>query len=183
MPQIDVLLASMTKFGAQAAQLVSNEKVQLAFPTGKRYASQTTPHASLVALVEEIVPPGVTLNRNGGTTFLYHYDGMAVTVRVDAAMDAWKVAIEPKPAAPELTETSAPVRPTGISLVPTATPGPAAPAPPKVPKSYSHLTVHTAIERLLLKMLEMGASDLHLGSGVDPFVRLHGIMQPLQGQG
>ena len=55
MAQIDSLLASMAKFGAQGAHLVSNEKVQLVFPTGKRYASQTTPHASLVKLVEEIV--------------------------------------------------------------------------------------------------------------------------------
>src|SRR5215470_6647887 len=111
MPQIDVLLASMTKFGAQAAQLVSNEKVQLAFPTGKRYASQTTPHATLVKLVEEIVPAGVTLNKNGGTTFVYAGGGGPVTIRVDAALSAWRVSIEPKAGAAEPEPAPAPPPP------------------------------------------------------------------------
>ena len=76
MPQIDALLQSLAKFGAQSALLVSGEKIQLAFPTGKRYASQTTPHAGLVALVEEILPAGVTLNKNGGTTFVHTANGV-----------------------------------------------------------------------------------------------------------
>ena len=96
MAQIDPLLQSLSKFGAQGALLTSNEKVQLSFPAGKRYAAQTTPHATLVALVEEIVPPSVALNRNGGTTFLYNFNGMPVTIRVDASAAVWRVAIEPK---------------------------------------------------------------------------------------
>jgi len=184
--QIDALLQSITKFGAQSALLSSGEKVQLSFPTGKRYASQTTPHANLVALVEEIVPAGVTLNRNGGTTFLYSHDGVPVTIRVDAAMSSWKVAIEPKPAPPDSTPTPVPEHPTQMrpsdSAAPVALAAAEAPAPPRRVKSYAHVTVHTAIERLLLKMLEIGASDLHLGSSVAPFVRLHGVMQLLPGE-
>ncbi len=186
MAQIDALLQSITKFGAQSALLSSGEKVQLSFPTGKRYASQTTPHANLVALVEEIVPAGVTLNRNGGTTFLYSHDGVPVTIRVDAAMSSWKVAIEPKPAPPDSTPTPVPEHPTQMrpsdSAAPVALAAAEAPAPPRRVKSYAHVTVHTAIERLLLKMLEIGASDLHLGSSVAPFVRLHGVMQLLPGE-
>ena len=39
----------------------------------------------------------------------------------------------------------------------------------------------SAIERLLLRMLELGASDLHLSSGAVPTVRLHGVIQVLPG--
>ncbi len=175
MPQIDALLQSLAKFGAQGALLVSGEKVQLSFPTGKRYAAQTTPHASLVALVEEIVPAGVTLNRNGGTTFIHSYNGVPVTVRVDASAAAWKVAVEPK-APPE----TVPPRPG-----PAAAAAPAAPAAsgPQARRSFADVTVDTAIERLLVTMLEMGASDLHLSTGAAPYVRLHGVMQPMPGQG
>src|SRR5437868_1382259 len=87
----------MAKFGAQGALLASGEKVQLVFPTGKRYASQTTPHDSLVKLVTEIVPSNTHLNLNGGTTFIYNYNGSAVTLRVDAAITNWRVGIEVRP--------------------------------------------------------------------------------------
>jgi twitching motility protein PilT len=185
--QIDALLQSIMKFGAQSALLSSGEKVQLSFPTGKRFASQTTPHATLVALVEEIVPAGTTLNRNGGTTFIYNHSGVPVTIRVDAAMSSWKVAIEPKSPAADSAPASVPAAPprTTAGAVPVA-PAAAAPAPAPAPfkpaRSYSEVSVHTAIEKLLLKMLEMGASDLHLSSGVPPYVRVHGVMQEIPGQ-
>jgi twitching motility protein PilT len=167
MPQIDALLQSLSKFGAQSALLTSDEKIQLSFPTGKRFASQTTPHAGLVALVEEVVPPGVTLNRNGGTTFVYNSNGVPVTVRVDATAKVWRVSVEPKP------EAAAP----GAA----ATPPPPA-AKPAPPPSYENVVVETAVEKLLLKALEMGASDLHLSTGAPPHVRLQGVIQAMPGQ-
>jgi twitching motility protein PilT len=171
MAQIDSLLASMAKFGAQGAQLVSNEKVQLVFPTGKRYASQTTPHASLVKLVEEIVPAGVTLNKNGGTTFVYTAGSSPVTIRVDAGLQAWRVSIEPRPGSPEVTSPD----------LTSEAPPPPAPAPEAEKPSFASVEVETGIEKLLLAMLEMGASDLHLSTGAPPMVRVHGVMQPLSG--
>src|SRR5215472_6138168 len=168
MPQIDALLQSLGKFGAQGALLTSNEKIQLAFPTGKRFASQTTPHAGLVALVEEIVPAGVMLNRNGGTTFVYTANGVPVTIRVDATATVWRVSVEPKPeAAP------------GAATAPPTPPAPA--AKPARPPSYEHVVVETAVEKLLLKALEMGASDLHLSTGAPPHVRLQGVIQAIPG--
>ena len=168
MAQIDALLQSLSKFGDQGALLTSNEKIQLSFPTGKRFASQTTPHAGLVALVEEIVPAGVTLNRNGGTTFVYNANGVPITIRVDATASVWRVAVEPKP------ETAA---------SPAAPPPPPAAAATPVPKqSFEHVAVETAVERLLLKALEMGASDLHLSTGAPPHVRLQGVIQHIPGQ-
>jgi twitching motility protein PilT len=168
MPQIDALLQSLSKFGAQGALLTSNEKIQLSFPTGKRFASQTTPHAGLVALVEEIVPAGVTLNRNGGTTFVYNANRVPVTIRVDATAAVWRVSVEPKP------ETAA-------GPAPAPPPAPPAAAKPQT-QSFEHVVVETAVEKLLLKALEMGASDLHLSTGAPPHVRLQGVIQAMPGQ-
>ena len=39
-----------------------------------------------------------------------------------------------------------------------------------------------AIEKLLLKMIELKASDLHLSCGAPPMLRLHGEIKPLEGQ-
>ena len=184
MPEIDGLLQSLAKFGAQGALLASGEKVQLSFPTGKRYASQTTPHANLVALVQEIVPAGITLNRNGGTTFPYSYNGAPVTVRVDASQDSWKVSIELMAASAEIP--GAAEIPNAIASLPSSTAaGPAAPPPATAPakpvRPAAKVEVKTEIERLLVKMLEMGASDLHLSAGATPYVRLQGVMQPIPG--
>ncbi|MGH9317671.1 MAG: type IV pilus twitching motility protein PilT [Thermoanaerobaculia bacterium] len=171
MSQIDALLQSIAKFGAQGALLGSGEKVQLVFPTGKRYASQSTPHKALVALVEEIVPPGTNLNRDGGTTFLYNHGATPITVRVDAAPTGWKVSIELKAAAAEPPPA------------PPAAPAPAAAAKPRVTTTASHgrVSAKSAIDKLLLEMLEVGASDLHLSTGAPPNIRLHGVMQVLPG--
>ncbi|MGH9316576.1 MAG: type IV pilus twitching motility protein PilT, partial [Thermoanaerobaculia bacterium] len=147
----------------------------LVFPTGKRYASQSTPHKALVALVEEIVPPDITLNRNGGTTFLYNHGATPITVRVDAAPTGWKVSIELKAAAAEPTPAPPAAPP----------PRPPAPAPAAKPRattaSSGRYSGKSAIDKLLLEMLEAGASDLHLSSGAPPNIRLHGVMQVLPG--
>jgi twitching motility protein PilT len=162
--QIEQLLQSLATFGALSALLTSDEKVQLTFPTGKRYTAQTMPHAALVSLVEEILPSGVTVDPRGTTAFLYDAGGATVSVRVDAGADVWRVAIEPETA-----------------------PAPAAPAPTPAlppPDAHTYAGVHSenAIQKLLLLMLEMGASDLHLSTGSPPHVRVHGNMQTLPGE-
>ncbi len=160
MPQIDQLLQGMAKFGAQSALLKSGEKIELSFPTGKRYTSQTTAHADLVALVEEILPSGVTLDPSGTTAFLHDAGGVAVAVRVHAGPQRWLVSVEPRPG-------------------PAEPPVSGAARPPAVAASFSGARARNAIEQLLVEMLERGASDLHLSSGSPPQVRIHGVMQPL----
>ena len=165
MPQIEQLLQALAKFGAQAALLTSGEKVQFRFPTGTRFTAQTTPHEGLVALVEEILPAGVAIDPRGTTTFLYDAQGVPVSIRVKAGPAAWQVAIEPQAAA-----------------VPEAAPAPPEPPPePAASHSYAGVGADNGIESLLLKMLKMGASDLHLSTGSPPHVRIHGEMQALPG--
>jgi twitching motility protein PilT len=171
MAQIDQLLGSIVRFGATGAILSSDEKVMLSFPNGPRYASQTTPHASLVHLIEEILPPGMEINRNGGTTFHYRNGGGPVVVRVDAKGGTWKVALEMVEIAPQADAGAPP-----------AVPAPE-PEPVKEPTSsrFAEVEPATAIDLLLVKMLDMGASDLHLSTDCPPRVRVHGEMKVLPG--
>jgi twitching motility protein PilT len=170
MPQIDQLLGSVVRFGATGAILASDEKVMLSFPTGPRFASQTTPHAWLVRMIEEILPPGLEINKNGGTTFPYENGHGPVIVRVDARGGRWKIAIESREDAPPEPELPiAPIREPEAVL--------------EMPKTsrFGHVEVTAAIDRLLLAMLELGASDLHLATDSPPRVRVHGEMRVLPG--
>jgi twitching motility protein PilT len=171
MAQIEQLLQALAKFGAQAALLTSGEKVQFRFPTGTRFTAQTTPHAGLVTLVEEILPAGITIDPRGTTAFLYDAQGVPVSVRVKAGPDAWQVAIEPQlvtapEAAPAAYEPA---------------PEPEPPPPASAGHSYAGVGADNTIENLLRTMLEMGASDLHLSTGSPPHVRVHGEMRALSG--
>jgi twitching motility protein PilT len=171
MAQIDQLLGSIARFGASGAILASDEKVVLSFPSGPRYASQTTPHAWLTRMVQEILPAGLEIDLRGGTTFEYRNGGGPVTVRVEGAEGKWKVGIEPRPSAP----------------VPELEPAPSLPEPPQAPEEtrtrFEGVDAVTAVDRLLLTMLEMGASDLHLSTDSPPRVRIHGEMTVLPGAG
>jgi len=172
--QIDQLLGSVARFGATGAVLSSDEKVMLSFPDGPRYASQTTPHASLVRLVEEILPAGIELQRNGGTTFSYRNGGGPVVVRVNAAASRWRVTIEK---AESVSEPVAESEPPPVSIEREL-----AIAPEASPRSsLQDVQVTTSIDRMLLTMLEMGASDLHLSTGTPPRIRVHGEMRGLPG--
>jgi len=171
MAQIDQLLGSIERFGATGAVLASDEKVILSFPDGPRFASQTTPHASLVRLVEEILPPGVVINPTVETVFSYGNGGHPVRVRVETDQHRWKVAVDALPAAPPTAE-------------PPGAPQPESPSPVVEvhPSSrFGDVGVTAAVDRLLLTMLEMGASDLHLSTGSPPRVRIHGKMMILPG--
>jgi twitching motility protein PilT len=173
--QIDQLLGSIARFAATGAVLSSDEKVMLSFPSGPRYASLTTPHASLVRLIEEILPPGLEINSSGGATFEYKNGGEPVVVRVEANGGKWRVALETQDLPPR--EDLAP---------PPAPPVAPAPDPEPVadPPAFCRLVEAepaTAIDRLLVQMLDMGASDLHLSTGCPPRVRVHGEMKVMPG--
>jgi twitching motility protein PilT len=167
MAQIDQLLGSIVRFGATGAVLASDEKVTLSFPSGPRFASQTTPHAALVRMIEEITPPGLVIG-DGETTFSYRNGHGPVRVRVDVDGAAWKVTIEP-------ADGADPVAPSPAPEVP-----PPSPAEPIRPR-FADREASAAVDRLLLAMLEMGASDLHLSTDSPPVVRVHGEMKVLPG--
>jgi len=173
--QIDQLLGSIARFAATGAILSSDEKVMLSFPSGPRYASLTTPHASLVRLIEEILPPGLEINSSGGATFEYVNGGGPVVVRVEANGGKWRVALEALDL-PSRADVAPPPEP---PVVPAPDPEPVTDAP--VPCRLAEVEPATAIDRLLVQMLDMGASDLHLSTGCPPRVRVHGDMKVIPG--
>jgi twitching motility protein PilT len=170
MAQIDQLLASVTRFGATGALLSSDQKVMLSFPGGPRYASQTTPHASLVRMVEEILPPGVVINPAGGTVFSYGNGGNPVRVGVEMEQGRLRVSVETLPA-PKAVEPRGGPPPEESSPV----------VEVQRASRFADVGVTAVVDRLLLKMLEMGASDLHLSTDCPPRVRVHGKMTLLPG--
>jgi len=252
-PRIDLYLNSLARFGATAAVLSSGGNVTLRFPQGDRFASQTTAHADLVAMIDEVCPkpqlPGLKAGQK--TRFRYDFNGKTFAVKVEiSTASQWRVTLEPgepsvatqlpTPAMPspspvgsttgsvpalatpppaaaaavpppqaQPSEELAIERTSYESVGPGASPArkksiapraesapvaaradttraePAAPAPkveePPMGPSLSTGGAATAVEKLLLRMKELGASDLHLSTGSAPMVRLHGEMQVIPG--
>jgi hypothetical protein len=87
MSKLGYYFASCEKFGASAVVLQSNQSVVLRFPTGDRHASQQTPHAQVVAMVQEVAPPDLMDRlQRGPARFELEEDGrrFSVTVQLSA---------------------------------------------------------------------------------------------------
>jgi twitching motility protein PilT len=208
-PRIDYYLTSLHRFGAGAVVLTSGGAVALRFPTGDRYASHATPHGELVALVEEVAPPAcrAALAAGSSSQFQHRCEGVAYRVRVDPSTgagqgDRWQVTLsagEVAPPAPppgrvhariERSGSPAAAAPPPLATIPvSAVSGDAPPLrlssrPSIVPPAPPSKSASGAppIDRLLRAMLELGASDLHLGAGAPPMVRVHGEIRFLAGQ-
>jgi len=208
MARIDPFIQAFARFGAQGAMMASDEKVTLKFPQGNRFASQSTPHSTLVAMVEEVAPKGTSFKSPSRTAFPYALDGKSYEVRVDAAAaDSWTVTITPKaeeapPPPPRERKSRAPaaaadgapaaplgrIRTIGVPAAPaTAPPAASSEAPAKRgPASAEVAKIEAsggsrAVDRLLARMMHLGASDLHLATGAVPMIRLHGEMTALPG--
>ncbi|HWM88332.1 MAG TPA: type IV pilus twitching motility protein PilT [Kofleriaceae bacterium] len=195
--RIDLFLTSLVRFNASAVVLASDSNISLRFPTGERFANQSTSHAELVALVEQIAPAGAAGEVRAGlrAAFSYHSGGKSYAITVEPRPGKWRVKIEADPSAPppvreERTRdpreerTREKVReeaPPSARARAAAAPAAAATQPASI---LSHATEEHGrqlrpIERMLARMQESGASDLHLSSGNVPKIRLHGEIQDL----
>jgi twitching motility protein PilT len=210
-------LNTLRKLSASAVVLSSGRNVAVRFASGDRFANQTTSHADVVALVEQIAPPEARrlLRLGSEAQFRYEYQAQVHTVLVEPTPDAWRVTLEPEEAevattlpnmpAPQVRPASEPASspaaggrafpagwpaaaPAGPEVRPIepARPAEAAPVRPTAPapaasSAPSAATVGAgAIERLLVRMRELKASDLHLRAGFPPFLRIDGKLQPLR---
>jgi twitching motility protein PilT len=168
--RIDFYLGSLVRFEAEAAVLQSGANVAFRFPGGDRHANQTTPHEQVIALVEEIAPPeslGV-LMAGHEASFVYEHGGRRYGVVVEPRGKVWRVVIAPAAAAPSPPVPSGGGFEIERNQVPPPAVSPAMTAHPR-----------TGIDRLLMRMLEAGASDLHLATAAPPSVRVHGEIRAL----
>jgi twitching motility protein PilT len=203
--RVDLYLSSLVRFNASSMVLSSEANVCLRFPTGERFANQTTSHPDLIALVEQIAPPGAASEIRGGSrsSFPYTSEGRSYTITVEPRPGKWRVVLEPGSAGPGISPSptspsiaaspspagsradssserrrgAAPVASPGAASSPVASPGAASSiAGGSSDEALRHLK---PVERMLARMFERGASDLHLSTGNAPKVRLHGEIQEL----
>src|SRR5688572_28742002 len=80
--RIDSYLRSLERFGALGLVLRSGGNVMLRFPAGDRHATQATPHAQLVELVDEIAPPDAQrrIRADEAAEFVYATGGVPYSV-------------------------------------------------------------------------------------------------------
>ena len=154
---IEIYLRSLERFGARAVVLTSDSHVLLRFDGGDRYATQSTPHEALVSMVGAVANTSATAALDAGqpAEFEHFFDGSIYQISVTPEGDRWTVSIAPA----------------GAEL-------PAAPAPAPPPAAERRTKRVSAsnrwIDQLLVKMVDDGASDLHLSSGNPPYFRVHG---------
>jgi twitching motility protein PilT len=194
MARIDFYVGSLDRFSAAGMVLVSNGKVLLRFPSGDRHSAQTTPHSDLVSLVEEVCPAAVAAALRAGQrrSFAYELRGKSYNVTVEPkGANEWSVEIDPRaagapPSAPEPQGRADASTTSSFRAAPAPAPTPSAPAPSAsvgTPRRAARAMPASArgVDRLLVQMCEMGASDLHLCTGNPPYVRHHGEMKTLPG--
>jgi twitching motility protein PilT len=179
MAAADVYFASLVKFKATAVVLSSGRPVVLRFPQGDRQASQVVQHPELVALVRELCPAGQRRNLDGGesTVFGATHLGVGYTVAVEPRGAIWTVTFSPGAPAEAAVDEEPVFESHHHQAAPTPSPVSAAPPTASVVSS----SPLKPIERLLVQMKEMGASDLHLTSTFRPHIRQHGEIKPIPG--
>ena len=179
MSQIDLFIKSLARFDARGVTLASDRKVALLFDNGHRYANQTICHNDLVSLVLEVAPAEATahLRRKQPACFDYILEQVHYAVDVKPSPKAWQVTVAPVPA----VEQHAPQK-----KVSQRAPSPS-PTSPGVPAARGRReAIRPAadpnadlLHRLLIRVEETEASDLHLVAGCRPFLRVHGEMVQL----
>ena len=129
-------------------------------------------------------PPAAAVGRYGST-------GNTAAV-MENPVDSPAAKPEPRAfaPAPDITQTAKQILPSSPSQTPASVIQPEArasevaktPAPsPKVEPDRQLSSTEPKLNAYLRKMIEVGASDLHMTSGMPPLVRLHGEMKPLDG--
>ncbi len=183
---IDVYLSSLVRFNATAVVLASDSNVSLRFPTGERFANQSTSHADLVAMVDQIAPSGPAAELRAGQriTFPYRSGDMICSVTVEPKPGGkWRVVLEPQAQAPAARSARpAPAPGPAAPAIETSAPRrrkPSSPAPPLPIAAEESSRQLRPIERMLARMYERGASDLHLSTGNVPKIRQSGEIMDL----
>jgi twitching motility protein PilT len=154
--------------------------------------------AQISLLVSELAAPDPASRIASGepTSFVYRFsDGRPFLCEVGEKGGTFQARLVPQPGDDDTTAVTAePAAATVGPAVPTprtesagATPSPGstgpeaavAAAPPEIPAAPG---ARSEMERLLRKMVDLGASDLHLSAGEVPMVRISGDMGRMEGE-
>ena len=179
MAQIDQLIGMMAKQHAERAILINDKPLNFTVD-GQQKSGQAISGAQLQAVIQEVTPPDLRaqLAQEGGFDFPYQSPHGAFQIRVMRGGGQLQVVILPAnghaPAAPSNgapanDAASAPLYKDGNeSPVAEVAPAPARAKAPVGTKTIGHM------DELFRHMKEVEASDLHLSSGEQPMLRVHG---------
>ena len=202
MKRIDFYVQHLVRHKADAVVLTSGQPVLFRFAAGDRRSNNPIDHAQVTQLLQEVAPAARVdeLRRTAKTSFEHEAEGMRVTVQVTASEGVLELTITPhagsstpqeplrreapraEPAVgPEAGRSEAGRSEAGRSEA--GRPEPAAPAGAVVKPRAQAVAGEPRINRMMRRMVELGASDLHVCTGVVPMVRLHGEMMPLEERG
>ncbi|MFN2563686.1 MAG: type IV pilus twitching motility protein PilT [Gemmatimonadaceae bacterium] len=198
MPQLDKFLSALVSNGASALHLAADDVAKLeiasvAHPVTKQALTAT----QLLALLREVAPSDAMRQVESGqqASFAYVAGGSSFVARAGTDGGRLRVAIAPAPSANGANRTNG-ARSSGAHPVPANGNGngsgtgaaanghgAAAPTAPRTsrPPVVVDEVARGEIEALLRKLVERGASDLHLRVGEPPILRTHGEMARLEG--
>jgi twitching motility protein PilT len=187
MPRIDLYINSLSKFGATGVLLRSGENVVLRFPTGDRFATQVIGHQQLVEAAREVMPPdaAAAVQRNEPAQFHHDVGGSRYEIAIrPRSAGAWEIEVSPgaATAAWPYDELPAVAKPADTMPAPARLPSPAAAAntaPARPTGAQASSGGERRVRDLLVRMTEVGASDLHVSSGASPYMRVHGRMEAI----
>ena len=183
MAQIDQLISMMAKQHAERAILINDKPISLSVG-GQQKAGPTTTAAQLQSFVTEITPPDLRPNlaQEGGFDFPYPSPQGTYQIKVVRGGGQLQVAIlaplqNGTGAAPPPPPTNGHANGSNGGATETADVAVAEVAPtqaPARPKAPAGTRMIESMDDLFLHMKEVEASDLHLSSGEQPILRVHG---------
>jgi twitching motility protein PilT len=180
--QFDVYVRHLLRHGAQALELKSDEVARFVFETGERLSTNRVDHKQLMVVLQECASNDQlqALRRDGRVSFGYDSEGIQVQVDVSIERaDKWRMRLVPKRGDDEAALAAAPRPPVLEPPMPKVPQVRVSIAPPAVNSTPGEPRIHL----LLREMVRLGASDLHLTTGVEPMVRLGGSMATLEQHG
>jgi twitching motility protein PilT len=181
--RLDAYVHHLLRHGASSLELTSDKPARFLFPTGERLSSARVEHKELLFLLQEAtsIDKLQQLKKSGRISFAHDSDGIQVMVDVELERaDCMKIVITPG-LAPDGSPSMA--NPLATRRQPEL-----APPMPRVsqvrhsiqPPKVEVKSGEPAINQLLREMVRLGASDLHLTTGVPPMVRLSGTMTTVE---
>jgi len=164
-PKLDPMLRALAERGAEELRLADGQRPVFRFADGERPVSQTALNrAQIVTLLAELSSPETAARLQGGEAVRFSYrlsDAEGFECEAGGANGTFEARVVPK------ATDETPAAPRGV---PTETPSRSAPARGDAPP----------IESYLRRMVEIGASDLHVSAGEAPMVRIDGEMKRLE---
>ncbi len=176
MPQLDAMLRGLAERGAVELRLAEGSRPVFRYPDGDRPVSQIVlSRARIYSLLTELAETEDAVRMAAGEPVRFFYslaDGSLFACEIGVPDSDTLARVIPSPA-PARREADIPRSPEEFDDAPPKMA--VCPEPP--PLVAAGREVVENIDALLRRMVELGASDLHVSAGETPMVRLHGDMK------